>query len=356
MALDPKLASPKERPLFILGVILSSLAWLVLVVTLVGIFYGAILLVFLLIAHALFLAHVKGNGLRVSDKQLPELHERCKQAAAKLGLSEVPEIYVLEAGGTLNAFATKLLSRKFVIIYSDLLDSCEDPLQADFIIGHELGHFAAGHLAWNAFLFPFRLLPWVGPAYSRACEYTCDRCGLWASGDLEQGQRALVVLAAGGRQAAKANLAAFMEQRQETGAFWMAVNELVSSHPYLCKRAAALEDFIRPGTVQHVGRNPFAYPLAPLFGMGVAGGAGAGVLVVVAVVGMLAAIAIPNFIKYQERARQARLDSAQQQQQLQQMLQNMDEYAPEEAEGNEPLPQGAPPPADEPPAENQEAQ
>ena len=70
MALDARLRSPKEQPLFILGVIFSSLFWLVLVVTVIGIAYGLVGLGFALVAHALFLVHVKGNGVRVSPRQL----------------------------------------------------------------------------------------------------------------------------------------------------------------------------------------------------------------------------------------------------------------------------------------------
>ena len=112
------------------------------------------------------------------------------------------------------------------------------------------------------------------------------------------------MLAAGGRYAGEVNLQAFIAQREETGAFWMAVNELVSTHPYLCKRAAALEQLARPGTVPAIARNPLAYPFAPFFGMTALGAAGSSVMMMVAVIGMLAALAIPNFIKFQQRMKE----------------------------------------------------
>jgi Zn-dependent protease with chaperone function len=303
MALAPNLISPKERTLFAIGVLFSSLVWLGLILSLLGLLYGLLIAVVVLVGHALFLAHVRGNGLRLSERQFPELYGRFVAAAKELGLQEVPEIYVMESGGVLNAFATKLFSRRMVIVLSDLVDECKDPRQLDFVVGHELGHFAAGHLAWNAFLLPYRLLPWFGPAYSRACEYTCDRCGHAISGDLEQSKRALVVLAAGGTLAQRADLDEFIAQRNESGGFWMAVYELVSSHPYLCKRAAALQELGAPGTVRPVGRNPFAYPLAPVLGAGAGVGLSSAVWLVAAVIGITAAIAIPNFLRFQERAR-----------------------------------------------------
>jgi Zn-dependent protease with chaperone function len=312
MAFDNRLRSPKERPLFLAGALFSSIVWLALIVSVIGIFYGAMFLAFVLIAHALFLAHVRGNGVRLSQAQLPDLYARCKAIAAKLGLAETPEVYLLQSGGVLNAFATKLLSRRFVIIYSELADHCEDPRQLDFVVGHEMGHLAAGHLQWQAFLLPFMVLPWFGPAYSRAREYTCDRAGLEVCTGLEPALRGLAVLAAGGKHAQRVDLQAFMDQRAETGTFWMSVLELSSSHPFLCKRAAALQEFTSPGSVQAIPRNVLAYPFAPFFGFAAAGGQAGSLLVVVAVIGMMAAIAIPNFVKFQERARAA---AAQQQQQ-----------------------------------------
>lgn len=312
MRFDPKLRSPKEETLFAFAATVSGMAWFVAIVGTcgLGLLYVGLLGGFVLMAHALFLAHVKGNGLRVGPDQLPELHARCVAAAQRLGMDELPEIYLLQSGGVLNAFATKLLSRKFVIIYSSLLSECTDPKQLDFVIGHELGHLAAGHLKWNAFLIPAKVLPWLGAAYSRACEYTCDRCGHHVVGELEPSMRALAVLAAGGRYSGAVNLDAFLAQREETGHFWMAICELVSSHPYLCKRVAALRELAAPGSLKPVSRNPFAYPLAPLLGVGTAGGSGLGVLILVAWMGAMAAMAIPNFTKLQQQARERALQQA----------------------------------------------
>ena len=142
------------------------------------------------------------------------------------------------AGGPLNVADLRdpnPLSRAFV-------EACaRGPQHAgidelDFVIGHELGHLAAGHLHW--FLLPARFVPLLGAAYSRACEYTCDRCGHEVTGDLAISTTALSILAAGGRLGRAIDLDAFGRQREESGGFWMAVHELNASHPYLCKRVA----------------------------------------------------------------------------------------------------------------------
>lgn len=305
MVIDPRLVAPKERRLFVVGVVFSALAWLAIVVSIVGLAYALAGGVFFLAAHALFLAHVRTDGVRVDERQLPELHARVQTAAKKLGLATAPAVYVLNGGGLLNAFAAKLLSRRYVILLSDLVDHCQDPRQLDFIVGHELGHHAAGHLSWNLFLLPYRLVPWLGAAYSRACEYTCDRCGLAAADDLEQSMRGLVVLAAGGRVAQQVNLAAFASQRRDAGGFWATVLELSSSHPFLSKRVAALQAVHAPDTVAPVSRSVAGVVLAPVLGA-LGGGMAGAPMVAVAMIGVLAAVAIPNFIRYQLRAKDGR--------------------------------------------------
>ena len=57
-----------------------------------------------------------------------------------------------------------------------------------------------------------------------------------------------------------------------------------------------------------VRRNVLAYPLAPL--LGVATPSGSAPLVMVAIVGIIAAIAIPQFAQYRKKADNAALDFA----------------------------------------------
>jgi Zn-dependent protease with chaperone function len=302
MARAVDLRTLSEKKLFAVAFSISVLAWLAIVVTIVGLLYGLFIGLFLFVAHALMIAHIKGNAVRVSKEQFPEIHQRVSDAARKLGLETAPAAYVLQAGGALNAFATKFVGRNFMVIYSDLLDACsDDGRELDMIIGHEIGHLALGHLRWIWFLIPARVLPWLGPAYSRACEYSCDLCGYEAAGEFEAAARGLAILAAGGKYGAQVDLDAFVKQAADTSGFWTSVYELNASHPYLPKRVAALKDHKNPGSVPAVSRHLLAYPLAPMFSFGSA--AGPGLLVMVAIIGIMAAIAIPQFAKYREKAK-----------------------------------------------------
>jgi len=135
---------PKEKSLKVVVFGLSGLAWAMVFCSLVGVCYGLAAVPFVLMAQAYFLGSIRGQGLRVSERQLPELHARVVRLSQALNLARVPEVYVVQSGGALNAFATKLFSREYVILYSELIDSCHTDDELDFVIAHELGHHAAG--------------------------------------------------------------------------------------------------------------------------------------------------------------------------------------------------------------------
>ena len=102
-----------------------------------------------------------------------------------MGMARVPEVYVMQAGGTLNALASKFMRANIVVLFSELIEACDDDTGArDMIIAHELGHLHAGHLRWTWFLLPGSMVPFLGTALSRAREYTCDRYGAAGLGEI----------------------------------------------------------------------------------------------------------------------------------------------------------------------------
>jgi Zn-dependent protease with chaperone function len=293
-----------ETTLRAIALVLSVIIWLALLIGTVGSVLGYLLLfaLFALVAHSALIAHLRGNALRISSKQMPDLYQRLYRCAAQLNVHPVPEAYLINGNGLLNAFATRFLGRNFVVLLSDVVDSMEDrPGALDFYIGHELGHLKRKHLTWGKILAPALFLPLIGAAYSRAREYTCDRHGLAVCENPEDAQFGLAALAAGKRRWKQVDLQEFSASAAITPGFWMSLHELVGDYPWLNKRQAwlrALPEHTKPRLGQ---RNPFAFFFSLLLprvpGLGIGGG-----VVVVAYVAILAAIAIPAYQDYLNRA------------------------------------------------------
>ncbi len=295
----------KEKTLFSIMLVISIIVWLLVLIGTVG---GALVyllgfFIFYCFAQSALISYLKGTGVRISQNQFPDLHERIQACCAKLELTAVPEAYLLHMGGAFNAFATRFLGKNFIVLYSDIVDALDDnPDALNFYIGHEVGHLKRKHLHWGPVLAPAAVLPLIGAAYSRAREYTCDRHGLRACNDANNAQFGLAALAAGGKRWRSMSKSSYIQQASESGGFWMSLHELTSDYPWLVKRMAAVRALAAGKPVEQPRRHPLAVLLA-LFVPRIGLGAGlAPVMVMVAIVGMLAAVALPAYQAYAVRS------------------------------------------------------
>ena len=199
-------------------------------------FYALVIALVLLFQFGILIGYIKGNAVKINETQFSDIYATVVKQSTALGLSYVPDVYLLQVGGLLNAFATRFFGRNYIVIYSDVLEEAYEDNKAavDFIIGHELGHIKRNHLTKNLLLFPSAFMPFLNAAYSRACEYTCDSIGACLS---PQGaQQGLLLLAAGKRLYKKVNIDSYVAQTYQEGGFWKWFAEKVSTHPNLTKR------------------------------------------------------------------------------------------------------------------------
>jgi Zn-dependent protease with chaperone function len=283
---------PSEIPLFVLALLVSAGLWLLAVITIIGLVYGVMLGLFFFAMHLALVARVRGNGVRVGPTQFPEVDAAVERLAIRIGMKTVPEAYLIQGGGVLNAFATRFGRSDIVILYTDLLEACgEDHEARDMIIAHELGHLACGHVRWNFALAPALLVPFLSGALSRAREYTCDRYGRAGAGTAEGAVLGMTILAAGGRFGRQLDRRVLASQRSTLNTGWMTIGEWLSTHPPIVKRIAQLDPSLRDPSLES--------PTGILRALGIVGVALSPVLVG----GVAAAILFPAWIASHNPAR-----------------------------------------------------
>lgn len=249
-SLDPSLIHKKENRYFVLALVFSIIMYLSLFISIIGLFIIPVLLLLPLFAQALMMANIRTNGIRISPGQFPEVFATVQEQCAKMGFSTVPDVYVMESSGILNAFASRFFGRNMVVLYSDLFELIESggSRELTFVITHELAHIKRNHLTKQLLIFPALWFPFIGEAYSRACEYTCDRMAAYFTNDAEAAMNGLTILAIGKTLYKRVDREQYLIQSsQERGLFvWLA--EKLSTHPPLPKRIYAIQQFVGANT------------------------------------------------------------------------------------------------------------
>ena len=298
------LVHPRERTLGSITLVLGVIGWLLLIVgtigtALIGLAFGFLIYLF---AHSTLIAHIKGNGVQLTETQFPNLYEQFVECCDKLGMKQRPQAYILNGNGVLNAFATQFLGKEYVVLLSDVVDSMDThPDGVRFYFGHELGHLHRKHITGAMLRWPVLWMPLLGAAYSRSRESTCDLHGRACCASEEGAARALAALATGGKQLPTLDLRSYVGQMKYSSGFWMSFHELTAGYPWLTKRVARMLD----PTVKVPERNPFAYVLGAIVPYAGRLGGGFGMLILVYIFGVLAAIALPAYQDYTSRAHAA---------------------------------------------------
>lgn len=247
------LVHKKEKRYFVLCLLVSLGLYVALIVSVIGIPWLVLLFGVPFVMHALAMAHLRKNGVRLSARQFPQVYERIKTLCADMGLPTVPDVYVVESGGLLNAFATRFFGRNMVVLYADvfelILHGGNDEL--DFVVAHELAHLKRRHITKNLLLLPAQWVPFLSQAYARACEYTCDRMAAYHTGNLAAATNGLVMLAIGKTLFRHVNVDEYLRQSEKETGFFVWLAEKLSTHPPLPKRVAEVRRFM-----EHVSGTP----------------------------------------------------------------------------------------------------
>ena len=263
------LTVPKETTYGNIIWVVAILCWILVALSMIGLVYAALFALFLWITNGLLIARLRSECVLVTERQLPRLHSAFVEVCRELGVADVPELYILQSGGVLNAFTTRFSGCHFVVILSEMFEACgEDSPQMRFILGHELGHIKRNHVFKRIMMLPGFMVPLLGAAYSRACETTCDRHGAFVCGDMAGALAAMMLLAGGKRACEAMDASEFARQRAVRRGFFVSLHELVSGYPTLPQRVGNLLAIKHDCKSIEVSRNPLAYVVGFLFSRG----------------------------------------------------------------------------------------
>ncbi|AVM00329.1 peptidase M48 [Gordonia iterans] len=275
----PPRLHPWEIPLLVLLVLLTLLGYaaILLLVSngMISDYFLALLAMPLIIflARGLLFAQQRVNGVQMTPTQFPEGYRMMVDAAARYGLHYVPDGFVVSGNGAVNAFASGHGFRRYIVVYSDLFEvggRARSPEALEFVIGHEVGHIAAGHTSYWRQLLTGTLMsvPILGTTLSRAQEYSADNYGYYTRPSGAPG--AIGLLSAGKYMLSAVDFDQFADRATREKGFFVTLVNLFSTHPVLTWRAAALRDrsrsgslFRRPTAIKRGVGSGHAVPIAP---------------------------------------------------------------------------------------------
>ena len=199
------------------------------------------------------------SAVPLNSIKLPGLAAEVESCAQKLQPGPI-DVFIARQN-QMNAYTFGISSPKVLVIYSAML-KVMTPDELRFIIGHEMGHVALGHTWLNSILggmagipVPFGAAVLLYAAFrwwNRMCEYSSDRAGLLACGDLNVAISAMVKLVApeARRKVDFEKALAMIDAQDDSMSNRLA--EVFQTHPMLIRRINKLRDYSRTREYQNL--------------------------------------------------------------------------------------------------------
>jgi hypothetical protein len=182
-------------------------------------------------------AAIRGNSVRLSENQFPEIYAILQSHCRRLGMSELPELFL--TGSSIEPFSNTFSSwgEKYIVIHQIIFD-IDDRKTMDvisFILGHELGSVRLNHTAvWNEMLLTYvSALKLFRNPLERVRTYSRDRYGAALT---PTGFRGLLISATGRRLMDHVDIEDYLLQSRKYGGLWSNVNVFFEPKPQVLLR------------------------------------------------------------------------------------------------------------------------
>jgi hypothetical protein len=186
-------------------------------------------------------ASIRGNSVRLSNEQFPEVYAILQSHCQRLGLTEVPELFL--TGASIQPFSQTFSSwhERYIVLHQVVFD-IDDRKTMDvtsFLLGHELGAIRLNHTAvWNEMLLTYiSALKLFRNPLERVRTYSRDRYGAALT---PTGFRGLLINATGRRLMDRVNVEEYFRQARRYGGLWANVNVFFEPKPQVLMRLKQL--------------------------------------------------------------------------------------------------------------------
>ncbi len=215
---------------------------------------------------------VVATGITIGTTSYPEINALVEDCVQELSIKR-PHVIISNAISELNAMAFGSDEEPYVAL-SPLMVKTMTPTQLKFVIGHECGHVAMGHMLYHTVITLATsfagVIPVIGPivskvgifplkAWSRRSEITADRAGLLCCKSNAAAQRALLQITMPFMDANQVNIDDYIANSQAylRKGITRKLNEFDDAHPIIPKRLHALQVYEKSANYYQVrGETP----------------------------------------------------------------------------------------------------
>lgn len=186
---------------------------------------------------------VRGNSVRLSKAQFPEVYAILQDHCRRLGMTAVPELFL--TGGSIAPYSQTFSSwRENYIVLHQVIFDIDDRKTMDvlsFTLAHELGAIRLNQTAvWNEMLLTYISgLKLPRNPLERVRTYSRDRYGAALS---PTGFRGLLINAVGRRLMDHVDVEDYLAQARQYGGFWSWLNVFFEAKPQVFTRLIQLRN------------------------------------------------------------------------------------------------------------------
>ena len=186
-------------------------------------------------------AAINANGVRLSSTQIAELHGTLERFCERLGMGDVPALYVSDSGIDGASAAYGASGRHFIVIRPVYLVVPLEQVREvyEFAIARELGRIRLGHTRWwdELLVVYVQKIPFLRNPLLHARTYEHDRYGAYLAPNAIGG---LIVSASGRQLLHSVDIPEYLRQAEAAKGFWAWLANLTRRDPHVAYRVRAL--------------------------------------------------------------------------------------------------------------------